>query len=604
MKNILIVFFLLFTSTLFGQDAKLAESYFQNADYEKAAVLYEKLNNEFPDNEVFFTNLIESLYALEQYDKVQEILEKRLKKRPKELSLYVNYGNLLEKKGNQAGADAQYQKAVQLLNDDGGVNTCFNLYNAFRKINKYEFALQALEKTVGFNKRYKPSLAYQFAETYSQLGNKPKMVEAYLDVAYDPAVDQSAYLKSVFQRILSPEDYDELENQLFVKVQESPTNITFPELLSWLYIQRKDFKSAFVQTKAIDNQMNENGYRVYNLGNIAYNEKDYDAAISCYEYILTKGKSNAMYVIAKRNTLRCRKEKLTAGFAYTKEDLRVLEQYYESFMKEYDNPSALSELTLDLAELEAFYINDLPKATAILNTLIETPGVPRPILANAKLKLGDVYLTQGERWEATLLYSQVDKEFKEDTLGHEARYRNAKLSYYFGDFEWAQSQFGVLKTSTSKLISNDAIDMSVFITDNIGLDTSEAAMSLYAEAELLVFQNKFEEAFIRLDSIEKAFPKHSLQDDILWLKAQVLIKKRKYEESVPILEKIFTDFKEDIRADNALYTLAGLYAHPQQLNNPEKAKTLYEKLFTDFSNSTLAVDARKQYRLLRGDKVQ
>ncbi len=604
MRNSIVLFFLSLSSLLFGQEAKLAESYFQNAEYEKAAVLYEKLNNEFPDNEVFLNNLLESLYAQDMFDKVQEILEKRIKKKPKELSLYVNYGNLLEKKGNQSAADAQYQKAIQMLTDDGGINTCFNLYNAFKKISKSEFALQALEKTVGFNKKHKPILAYQFAETYSQLGNKPKMIESYLDMAQDPAVDQSAYLKSVFQRILSSEDYDELENQLFIKVQEVPNNITFPELLSWLYIQKKDFKSAFVQTKAIDNQMNENGYRVYNLGNIAYNEKDYDAAISCYEYILTKGKSNAMYVIAKRNALRCRKEKLTAGFAYTKEDVRVLEQYYESFIKEYDNPSALSELTLDLADLEAFYINDLPKATSTLNALIETPGVPRPILANAKLKLGDVYLIQGERWESTLLYSQVDKEFKEDTLGHEARYRNAKLSYYFGDFEWAQSQFGVLKTSTSKLISNDAIDMSVFITDNVGLDTSEAAMEMYATAELFVFQNKFEEAFSKLDSLVKVFPKHSLEDDILWLKAQVLVKKRKYEESVPLLEKIFTDFKEDIRADNALYTLAGLYAHPQQLNNPEKAKVLYEKLFTDFSNSTLAVDARKQYRLLRGDKVQ
>ena len=142
----------------------------------------------------------------------------------------------------------------------------------------------------------------------------------------------------------------------------------------------------------------------------------------------------------------------------------------------------------NLAELEALYLNDLDKAIAVLNELIQIIGVNRYILNNAKLDLGDYYLMQGGIWESTLLYSQVDKDLKEAYLGELARFKNARLSYFNGDFEWAQAQFDILKASTSKLISNDAIDLSVFITDNLGLDSIALPMELYARAELLSFQ--------------------------------------------------------------------------------------------------------------------
>jgi TolA-binding protein len=208
---------------------------------------------------------------------------------------------------------------------------------------------------------------------------------------------------------------------------------------------------------------------------------------------------------------------------------------------------------------------------------------------------------RGERWEATLLYSQVDKAYKDDVLGHEARFKNAKLSYYFSDFDWAKAQFNVLKSSTSKLISNDAIDMDVFIMENTGLDSTTEALSYYAAAELLVLQNRFDEAFLKLDSLRRLFPDHTIEDDIYYLKAQVYKKQRQFDKAVDMYEKIIANYKEDIRADNSMFEMATLFEGP--LKNKEKAKELYEKLFNDFSGSTLAVEARKRFRILRGDKL-
>ena len=206
---------------------------------------------------------------------------------------------------------------------------------------------------------------------------------------------------------------------------------------------------------------------------------------------------------------------------------------------------------------------------------------------------------KGEIWEATLLYSQVDKALRENPLGQEARYRNAKLSYYNGDFEWAQAQFDILKASTSRMIANDALDMSVFIMDILGLDTTDHPMTVYAESELLVFQNRFDEAFAKLDILSNIYPDHGLQDDILYLKAQTFKKQRRFEEAAELYQIIIDEFPEDIRADNSLYALAKL--NEDQLDNVVKAQELYERLFLEYSGSTFSIDARKRYRILRGD---
>ena len=207
----------------------------------------------------------------------------------------------------------------------------------------------------------------------------------------------------------------------------------------------------------------------------------------------------------------------------------------------------------------------------------------------------------GDRREASLLFSQGDKDFKEGQIGEYARERNARLSYYAGDFEWSQEQFKILKGATSKLISNDAIDMSVFILDNLGMDTTEVTLQMFAQAELLTFQNKYTEAIQKLDSIKILFPEHSLDDDVLYTKAQIYRKQRKTAEMIEMYQKIIEKYPEEIRADNAIFELAELYE--TKLNEPEKAKVLYEKLFVDYSSSTFAVEARKRFRILRGDEL-
>jgi TolA-binding protein len=374
-------------------------------------------------------------------------------------------------------------------------------------------------------------------------------------------------------------------------------------MLAWVFIQRKDYRGALRQVRALDKRLGENGERVLDLGFMATNAKDYETAIAAFDYIVeNKDPATPFYLEAKREGLLTRRRAITEGYAYTVEDLRILESAYNEFLEQFGNNPASARIAIQLAELEALYLNDLDTAITILDRIVGLNGVNENVRAQAKIDLADYYLMQGEVWESTLLYSQVDKQFKEDVLGHEARFRNARLSYFRGDFEWAQSQFDVLKASSSRLIANDALDLSVFIMDNLGLDTTTVALQSYADAELLLFQNRYDEAFATLDSLLTAFPGHDLEDDVIYLRGRIYQKLRDYNEAAAQYQQVIDDYPKSIRLDNALFALAGLYEN--QLNDKEKAQQLYETLFIDYSNSILAVSARKKYRELRGDPVQ
>jgi TolA-binding protein len=425
------------------------------------------------------------------------------------------------------------------------------------------------------------------------------MIQYYLNsLDHNPA--RLASLKTLFERFLSKDEFKILQAELYARIQEDETALHFPELLSWVFIHNKDYNGALRQAKALDKRFKENGQRVFNVSQIATNARDYNTAIKGYEYIVeSKGKTSSYYLQSKQESLACKRKKLTRNFDHTSEDLKELETEYLNFLEEFGKNKQTAPIMAQLARLEALYINDLPKAIDILNELMGFPNVNRYVRANAKLDLGDYNLMTGEIWEASLLYSQVDKEFEEDLLGQNARFKNAKLSYYAGDFQWAQTQFNILKASTSKLIANDALDLSVFILDNLGLDTTDRALGLYAEADLLTFQNKYDAAFSNLDALIKEFPKHSLEDDVLYSKAMIYKKLKDYTKAADLFQTIVDNYPEEIRADNSLFELAKL--NENELGDKAKAQSLYEQLFNDFSSSTFSIEARKRFRFLRGD---
>ena len=282
-------------------------------------------------------------------------------------------------------------------------------------------------------------------------------------------------------------------------------------------------------------------------------------------------------------------------------DLLGLEQDYISLLTEFGRNSSTVFAMQKLAQLQAFKLHKFNDAQKLLEEAVAIPNIRPELLASCKLDLGDVYLINNQPWEATLLYSQVEKDFPNTDINQDAKFRNAKLAYYTGDFTWAKGQLDVLKAATSQLIANDALNLLLLIDDNTAADSTGAALKIYARADLQIFAEQPDKAILTLDSIDKKFPNNSLSDDILMSKSRILIQQKNYAAAVPLLKKIADDHPNDLWADDAVFMLGDIYDN--RLNDKASAKIWYEKIITTYPGSLWINEARKRFRLLRGDKT-
>ncbi|GAB3825466.1 hypothetical protein GCM10028895_35110 [Pontibacter rugosus] len=306
-------------------------------------------------------------------------------------------------------------------------------------------------------------------------------------------------------------------------------------------------------------------------------------------------------MIARQRLINARELQVQNTFPINQEKIQALIADYNALLNEVGRRPETVEVLQHMAGLYAFYLDDKSKAITLLQESIAMPRADPGMVAESKLTLGDIYLLKGEPWESTLLYSQVEKSHKETTLGHEAKLRNARLNYYKGDFELAQAHLDILKLATSREIANDAMELSLLITDNTGLDTSTVAMEEYAAIDLLIFQNKQQEALASLDNMLQEYPGHSLTDEIYFQKAKIYERIGDFTNAVESLQKITANPQYDILSDDALYRMA--YILEENLGEKDKAQQLYNELLVKHQGSIYAADARKRFRKLRGDKL-
>ncbi len=584
-----------------GTDEQLAAQYFQQGDYAKAILYYEKLHRRQP-NTYYYEQLLKSYVALNDFDGAEKLVKDQLRRSDNDARYIIDLGGVYKAAGSTDKANKEYDKALKQMGTDH--NNIRAVANAFQQANELDRALQAYER----GSRTLPdgqSFAYEMAGLYGAKGDTPKMVSAYMDLlalneGYIQAV-QNALSRSIDFSVADARS-EVLRTELLRRIQKDPQRTIYPELLIWMYIQQKDMNAAFVQSKAMDKRFDEGGSRLMDLARIALANGDHGTAFKCYEHVLSLARNDANYVQARIGAVRTRYEQLTSQPEPAPADLQDLDQRAANTIAELGLGRQTIDLLRDRAYLKAYYLNDHAGAVALLEEGIALPTIDPKTRAQLKLDLGDVHVLTGNIWEASLLYSQVDLDHKHDMLGHEARLRNAKVSFYAGDFLWAQAQLQVLKASTSKLIANDAMELSLRITDNLGLDSNSVPLSYFARAELLRYQHRYDESLAVLDSLVEAYPGHSLGDDILYERYRIAYARHRYTEAAAHLEKLLELFPLDILVDNALLDLGKLYE--DRLKDPEKAKGYYQRLLFEQTGSIFVPEARERFRKLRGDNLE
>jgi len=579
-------------------DSDLAKFYYEKGEFDKAILYYEKLYKS-SQTSANYEGLLNSYIELERLSDAEKLVKKHMKRYRSNL-YFIDLGEVYEAQGEEKDAEEAYQDAIKALPKSQGM--VIRTANDFVRRNKIDYALETYEygKKI-LNNSY--PFSYEIAGLYGSMGQTEKMIEEYLNLLeYN-----EAYLQTIQNSLNRSIDFQEddknvefLRTELLRRVQKNPTNTTYAEMLTWLFLQRKDFNSAYVQLKAIDKRLNENGQRLLNLANLCINNQNFKVAKKCYKYIADKGPENPYYSFARAGVLKSEFEDQRRTYPLDTTALQKLEKDYGSLLDELGKNRETVGILRQKAQLQAYYLNNLEAATTSLNDALDIPGIHEETRAQMKLQLAEVLIARDYIWDASLLCSQVDKDFKNDILGYQAKFINAQISYYTGDFEWAQAQLDILKGSTSKLISNDAMELSLLISDNMALDTVLDPMLMFARADLLTVQNQFDEAIAAMDSIKTEYPGHPLNDEILLQKAEIAEKRGNVDQAIEFYEKVVAEYYFEITADNALFKMAELYE--TKLSDEEKAQELYKQIMTDFPGSLYVVEARKRFRRLRGDK--
>ena len=580
-----------------GTDEQLAAQYFQTGDHEKAVLYYERLYKKQP-TPFYYEQLFKSHLALKQYDRAEK-LAKEQQKRSDDPRYTVDLGQVYRANNEPDKAQQQFDRALKGMRPDA--NGVRQTANAFSRHELHDQALQAYERGQKLLKDG-TSFAYEIANLHAIKGDVPAMVNAYMDLL----VVNEGYVQAVQNGLSRYIDFtqrdgntDLLRTELLRRIQRDPDRSIFQEMLIWLFIQQKDLDGAFVQCKALDKRFDEGGARLMDLAGIALSNGEFATALKCYDHVVGLGRRDAVYTQARIGQVKTDLARLTAQADAPHAELEGLAQRYHTTLSDLGRGRSTVDLMEDLARLEAYYLNDRDEASRLLEEALALPDLDANTRGRLKLALGDVQLFNGDIWEASLLYSQVDLEFKYDPLGHEARLRNAKVSFHAGDFLWAKSQLDILKASTSKLIANDAMELSLLISDHLGVDSNSVPLSLFAHADLLTFQRRFDEAIAVLDTLDKEFPQDGISDDVLYQRFRIARDRKQFAEAAEFLRKVIEFYPLEILLDNALFDLGRLYE--DQLKDPERAKVTYEKLLFDQPGSIFVPEARARYRRLRGD---
>jgi tetratricopeptide (TPR) repeat protein len=579
-----------------SSEEALAMQYFQSGDFEKAGILYEKLFNR-TKNTSFYDPYFNSLLKLKQFNEAEKLSRSLLKSNPDNFTYSVDIGRIYQEKGDQEKALEWFNTLIRTMpaNEFAIKELAITLYRA----EAYDFSIKAfmtgrklLNNENAFN--------YDLLSLYRFRKDKPNLIQEYINLlSTNPEALPQA--QSVLGNILEgSEDFNQLRTSILRRLQKEPQSIVMTEFLTWQYIQQKDFDMALRQTFALDRRLKEDGNRVFDLSRLLISNQAFDQAIESLNYLVSKGVNNNYYIPAKIELLNVKTKQLTS-IKFSKENLINLENDFNALINEFGTSQGTVFAIRQLANLQAYYLEKPAIAAQQLEKLMEINGLPSQIIGQIKSDLGDIYILTGEVWEATLLYGQLEKAYANEPLGQEARYKNAKLAYYQADFIWAKAQLNVLKSSTSQLIANDALNLNLLISDNLQNETDTAALRKYAYADLMIFKNQPNKALTILDSIPVLYPGNLLADDVFMAKSRIYIKNNEFNQAIKQLMGIIENYPTELWGDDAVFILADLYE--TKLNQPDKALELFQKIITDFPGSLYVIEARKRFRKLRGDKL-
>lgn len=595
MRFVFLLFLFLLPGIVWAQqsDSQLAYTYYQNKEYEKAAEVFLKLYERTRSSNFLDYHVI-CLINAKQFGKAEDVLKKFLKADDNNKEFLVNLGYVYEQQGKTNKSQEYYNRAIRkLIPSHGDIQ---NLANLFRNLREYEWAIKTYLR--GRELLQKPD-AYM-----RELGDNYMMERDYeqMFALFARALELNpGDINTITSKLNFARSFDIVNNvdtvidrNLIMIFQKKDYSPAFDELAVWFGLQKQNYPYALKHAMLLNQKMENKLHHFMDIGRDAARDGKYVLAQKSYQQILERGKeNNNYYASAEKEMLNCRYQECEHTHAAL-----VSYQYIagdcEKFLQEYGYSYGNADLILLLSDLYAYRLNLPDSANQVLEKGSRIRMGNRNMLNTLKSKRADLLAYVDNPWEATILYTQVEKANPNDNIGYEAKLKKARLAYYTGDLLWAKAQFDVLKGATSKLISNDAILMSHFIDMNYEEEGDNSALEKLAKTEYLLYKNQAPQALPVLDSlISNSSP--GIADYAALLKARHWVNQGQPEKAVPLLRQLKEKSSETYIQAEALFTWAGIQASMQKKT---EAMELYKTLVSEYSGSVYSVKSGKRYREL------
>lgn len=584
------LYFLVFLPfCVLAQNDQLAQNYYEKGEFEKALISYQDLFKNQPSNNLYFQRLVESHQQLEQLDQAQTLLEERFAKY-KQASLLVDLGYNYQLRKMDAQAKKQYELAIDRIR--ANASEVYGVAASFERKTMVDYALRAYKLGAELDSRF--NFNFQMAQLYGQSGDTEMMISLYLDEALNNP-NTIVMIHNQLSRFMNEEvdsGFNEtLRKALLVRAQKTQ-DVFWNQFLSWYYVQQREYGKAFVQEKAIYKRNPETFYNIVNLAQLAIEEDEDETATEILNFVIENTQDVEVLIASHFYLTEMRIEKAS------EKDYKTIETSIQSLLNEYGVSPYSLQLQILQAQFTTFNLSKPEEGIKILRASMELT-LTKHQMARVKMKLADILLFEKKYNQALIYYSQIEEDLKNDAIGHEASLKSAKTSYFKGDFVYAQAQFKVLKSATSQLIANDALEYFLLINDNTVADSTQVALKKFANADYLLYQNKNSEALSEFKKILENFKGNEIEAVTLLRLGQIQEQQRDYNSALAYYSMIIQGHADGIYVDEALYFSAEIYN--TKLNQPEKAKEFYEKILFGHEDSIFFIDSRKEFRRLRGD---
>ena len=590
MKKLFItLFFLAFSFFVQAQSEQLAQNYFDRGEFDKAILIYENLVKGQPNNYNYFQKQVACYQQLNQFDKAETIIKNRIEK-TKQPNLYIELGYNYQLQKNTDKADKNYKIALEKIKENPN-----NVYTVARDFEQKVLVEQAIEAyRLGTLGNPDANFDYQVSLLQGQLGKIDLMIDTLLDYSFRFPINVPL-VQNQLTRFMSEDSQktfsDSLKKALLIRTQKTQ-DIFWNQYMSWFFVQQKDYGKAFIQEKAIFKRSPDNLGNIINLAKLTIDDNEIETATEILNFILLNTQDLELQMEAHYRLISIDIDKAT-----TKE-YPIIKEKLDLLLKKYGISPYSIRLQILNAHFDAFYLKQFESAKTVLTKALDLP-LNNYQKADVKMELADVLLLDEKFNQAIIYYAQIEDDLESDQIAHEASLKMAKASYYKGDFDWAQKQFTVLKSSTSQLIANDSMELFLLISDNTVEDSTQVALKKFSKADFLAYQNKNTEALQAFETILLQHKGEKIEDVTLLRIGKLYEKQNNFPQALNYYQQIIDKHADGIYIDEALFFSAEIYR--KQLPDIAKAKTYYEKILFGHEDSIYFVEARNNYRKLRGD---